>query len=1029
MSQRLDEEEWWDCLGDVLQICSNVVNAHGAALHGNRGDGSLVYFGLPSTHRNSAVNAVRAGLELVNESERLFANINERLAPYGIDPIRLRVGIHSGRVVIGDFQGERKATGFALALTERLHSCAKPNTLVLSKATRALIDDHFSLDAPVERKLKGVNEPVETYRALSENTEWNVRRSTFVARTQELDQLRQIWSTIGIGAPKVALITGEAGIGKTRLVREFRHSLNKNRRRVTWRCEPDSIDNTLHPIITAVRKSLYDPKLLPGSDLDTKLAAFLPEGLPLHSAIPALKYMLGLAEKGSDDYKHLSAEARREKYLELLVNSILVLSQQKPLLLIVEDIQWIDPTTIECLGRMAARTDTGPMMILLTQRSDELTEDVCTFASNTFHLPKLDETAARTLAKEIPGAKQLTNVSIEQILSRSDGIPLFIEESTLLATDQQQGMDPAVEKQAISEWDSSTPLKLNDLLTQRIERVGIARETASLAAVIGRTFPLDLVKLVSSLEEESVDDHLHTLINTGMVVLRNIEGREYGQFKHALVRDSAYSILLKSKRQKYHEDIAKILEEHIHYKNSVTPDRLATHYFSAENYQRSFELWMTAGLSARRNSAQREALGHFRNAERLLAVLPEQFLQSKKKDVLTLHLASVRCNVALEGYSSEEAYRHAKQAEEKALQFGSEFELINARFGLVTWLFVRGNVKKANQLANDCLQRTDEALSKVTKDINPNIKETMELGAARASWACGNIEFHRGNFDKAMPLIDRCIEVCRTVSKAGKSMDQDPLIMCLCYQAWYEFDSGDSDRALITMNEAIALANENGRAFTIAFSLGFRAAIHLFRSEYQEAREFADNSITISEKSQYATWHAWALVLKGSALSKEPTTREQGIKDILKGIKLWDDSCAIITKPFMLAQLSEAYFLSGKYELALEKINEALLMIDKYGDRYYEASAKIIQAKIHCSLSNRKHHRSTANDLFKQSIKIANQRKQHSTVLCAISSLYEYLPEERERTANRKILQGALSKMKSGYTTSNYKNAAALFLH
>lgn len=260
-------------------------------------------------------------------------------------------------------------------------------------------------------------------------------------------------------------------------------------------------------------------------------------------------------------------------------------------------------------------------------------------------------------------------------------------------------------------------------------------------------------------------------------------------------------------------------------------------------------------------------------------------------------------------------------------------------------------------------------------------------------------------------------------------MDQDPLIMCLCYQAWFECDSGDLDRALITMNEAIALANENGRAFTIAFSLSFRAAIHLFRSEFSESREFAERSIAISEKSQYATWHAWALVLKGSALSKEHTTREQGIKDILKGIQLWDDSCAIITKPFMLAQLSEAYFLGGNIKLALDKINEALLMIDEYGDRYYEASAKIIKAKIHCRLSEEKRHRDTANELFKQSIKIASQRRQHSTVLCAISTLFEYLPEKRESTSNRNILQGALSKMKSGYTTSNYKNAAQHFLH
>jgi len=1028
MSQRLDEEEWWNCLGEILQICANVVNAQGATLHGNRGDGSLVYFGLPSTHRNSAINAVRAGLELVNDSDRLFASINNRLTLFNMPPIRLRVGIHSGRVVIGDFQGERKATGFALALTERLHSCAAPNTLVISNATRTLLDERFFLDAPIERDLKGVKETVKTYRVVSEHAQWYTKRSTFVARSQELDQLGKIWSSLSWGAPKVALISGEAGIGKTRLVREFRHSLNDRFSRITWRCEPDSSNNTLHPIITAVRKNVFDPGLHPDANLETKLDALLPVGLPRKSAIPAMKFMLGLQTNESDIFKHLSAEARREKYLDLLVTTIILTSHQKPLLLIVEDIQWIDPTTVQCLRLIAERADIGPLMILLTQRSDTGTPEICDFATHTFYLRGLTETSARELIEQIPGAKQLKDENIEQILIRSDGVPLFIEESTLHAADLQQDLNLESDNPPLSELDTPMPIKLNDLLTERIDRVGNARETASLAAAIGRTFPLHLVKLVSPLDEESVNRYLRELVHARMIVMRNIEGEEYGLFKHALVRDSAYSMMLKSKRRKYHISIAKALESHTRYKNSVTPDRLATHYFSAENYQRAFDLWMTAGLSARRNSAHQEALGHFRKVEKLLSILPERYLVSKKKEVLKLHLASVRCHVVLEGYSSEEAYRHAKEAEQIALQYGTEIELINARFGLLTWLFVRGDVSKANAIASDCLKRTENALSQTTIDTPSNKKEMMELGVARASWACGNIEFHKGNFHKAMPLINRCIAVCKTVSQAGNNMDQNPLIMCLCYRAWYECDSGDSDKALETVDDAIALSNQNGRAFTIAFSLSFRAAIHLFRSEYEKTKEFAAKSLVISEKSQYATWHAWALVLQGSALTKESTTREQGIKNIIKGIRIWDDSFAIITKPFMLAQLAEAYALAGNNNCALETINEALAMIDKYGDRYYEASAKMIQAKIYCKLEHEKHSRKTANDLFRQSIELASQRRQHSVALCAVSSMIKYLPDQSNRPSNREMLQDALGQIKSGHSTSNYINAARLHL-
>lgn len=983
MSQRLDEESWRSFLKDFIQISNRTIRQHGGELQGNRGDGAIAYFGFPATQRISAVQAVRAGLDLVNGSDSLYTTLNNTLLSNGLEPLSLRVGIHSGGVVVGDIDGRQTATGFALAFTERLHQCAEPNTVILGSATLELLGERFSVERVGERSLKGVDQPALCFRALSENDAGSADRSALTGREQELQWLHSQWQSIKTGAPRVALLTGEAGIGKTRLISEFRHAMDQvSMTRYTWRCLPEMSDKAWHPIAAALHKQLADPAIAALNDPIARLEALLPATLPRDKALPAMAHLLNVPLQSDQSVAFASAEARRQAYFDLLVDALALESGQQPVLLVVEDVQWIDSASLECLVRLCKRTDCGPFMLLLSQRTETSHTWSCPLPAHTLELGRLSHKAARSLVTSMSGGEKLNQQSLNRVLERSDGVPLFIEESAHLEIDHLLS-----ETHGTSSDSNKGPLvppRLIDLLTERLDRVGDARETAALAATIGRQFPLDLVERVSTLPEPTVRQHIRLLVDSGLLLQQAAkDGNDIGWFKHALVRDSAYGVLLDSHRRDHHQRIAQQLEAHGLEGQSVSDDVLAMHFNAAGKVDRAFELWMAAGLQARRNSEQFEAISHFRKAEALIPEIQEHDCPKRERQMLILHLASVRCHVALEGYSSDEACRHAKCAEALALECGSELEIANARYGICSWLFVRGRIEEALSIATECLHRSDHALAHIEAHCDASKRDPLILGVARASWACGNMEFHAGRFDQAMPRIERCITLCRSVSPVGRYMDQDPLIMCLCYRSWYEWESGDSDKAISTVLEAVSIARQNARAFTIALSLAFHAAIRLFRGEDAQAFSAACESISISEKSHYATWHAWALVFKGRARCHKPHERAEGIRDIEEGLRLWEVSAAIITRPFMLAQLAEAYLLDAQFERALGVISQAQQIVSEHGDRYYEAAICRTHGNIVQQMDNSDQAMRSAHEYLTQSMHLANQRKQYGSALRA----------------------------------------------
>lgn len=666
-------------------------------------------------------------------------------------------------------------------------------------------------------------------------------------------------------------------------------------------------------------------------------------------------------------------------------------------------------------------------MLLLTQRTEASRTWTCPLAAHTLEIGRLSGGAARSLAISMPGGRKLDNQSVGRVLERSDGVPLFIEESANLEIDRFQSDTVIVSTPKSAKGVSCTvPPRLIDLLTERLDHVGEARETAGLAAAIGRQFPLELLESVSTLSRKVLLQHVQLLVDAGLVVQSEDDGVAMGWFKHALVRDSAYSILLESRRRDHHALIAEELERTGHHGKPVLPDRLAKHYSAAGNVERAFELWMAAGLQARRNSEQFEAISHFQRAERLIDSLPVDNSLKRNHQALALHLALVRCYVALDGYSSDEAYHHAKCAETLALECGNELQIVNSRFGLGSWLFVRGRIDEALQLATDCLQRSDAALAKHGLDTDAHVRDPLVLGAARASWACGNMEFHLGHFDRAMPRINRCIELCRSVSPHGRFMDQDPLIMCLCYRAWYEWESGDSDLSISTVIDAVAIARRNGRAFSIALSLAFHAAIRLFRGEAADAVRYASESIAISEKSRYATWLAWALVLKGRARCQASHERAAGIEEIVEGLRLWRVSGAIITRPFMLAQLAEACALDNQHERALHAIEDALLVVNSHGDRYYEAAIVRIHGRLLEQLYNGDTAMPSALDRYEYSLRLADKREQYGSALRSAIEIFRLDKATVSNSAKRAILQRALARIKSGFNTGDPRSARNL---
>ena len=648
LSRQLDPEDYRAVVRAYQEAAAAVIQHFDGYMAQYLGDGLLVYFGYPHAHEDEAQRAVQASLELVEA----MAPLNTRLEPqYGVR-VAVRVGLHTGLVVIGEMGGgnrqEQLAMGDTPNIAARLQGLAAPNTVVLSAVTARLVHEAFALEERGLHHFKGVAEPMAVFRVLGpqespgdEEEAGPARVPFLVGRDEEVGLLLRRWEQSKEGLGQVVLLSGEAGIGKSALVQTLREHVGREGcARLTFRCSPYHTNSALYPVIAHLQRLLrWERDEAPEARL-AKLERLLDASRqPLAEVVPLLAALLAVPlPEGSYAALTLTPQQQRQQTLDALVAWLLAEAERQPVLAVYEDLHWADPSTLELLGALLEQAPTVPMLTVLTFRPVFVPPWPSRSHLTPITLNRLERPQVEALITHLAGGKALPAEVVAHIVAKTDGVPLFVEELTKMLLESDLLQEDTQHYVLTGPLTAVTiPATLQDSLMARLDRLGAARDVAQLGAVVGREFAYDVLQALAPLDEATLQARLAQLVEAELLYQRGRPPRARYVFKHALIQDAAYASLLKSTRQQVHQQIAQVFEAQFPALVETQPELVAQHYTAAGCAEQAVVYWQRAGQQASDRSAHLEAISHLTTGIELLKTLPET--PERTQQALTLHIA------------------------------------------------------------------------------------------------------------------------------------------------------------------------------------------------------------------------------------------------------------------------------------------------------------------------------------------------------------------------------------------------------
>jgi class 3 adenylate cyclase/3',5'-cyclic AMP phosphodiesterase CpdA len=667
LASQLDPEELREVVRAYQEACAKVIARFEGHIAQYLGDGLLVYFGYPLAHEDDAQRAVRAGLGIIEA----LGQLNTRLAQERGVHLAVRLGIHTGLVVVGEVGGgtrqEQLALGETPNLAARLQGIAAPNTLVVSAATVQLLGGFFTYQSLGTSVLKGLAQPVEVYQVLHESmarSRLEAAGSTglipLVGREQEVALLRERWAQVKEGMGQVVLLSGEAGIGKSRLVQVLKeHVATEPQAWLTpCQCSPYHQNTALYPWIELLERVAlrFEREESPQQKLN-KLEGFLVQyGLLLAEAVPLFASLLSLPLTADYAPLTLSPEQQKQKTMHAFLTILLRIAAQQPVLFVMEDLHWVDPSTLEFLNLLVDQGPTARILALLTFRPDFSPPWTGRSHLTQVTLPRLPRRQAAEMAGRVAHSKMLPAEVMEQVVARTDGVPLFVEELTKMV------LESGLLQEREERYELTGPLPplaipttLHDSLMARLDRLATVKAMAQLGATLGREFSYALLQAVSPWDEGTLGRGLHQLVEAEFLYQQGLPPEATYRFKHALIQDAAYQSLLRSTRQQYHQRIAQVLEARFPERCETQPELLAHHYTEAGLAEQAMGYWQRAGQQASERSANLEAVSHFTTGIALLTTLPET--PAHTQQALTLHIALGAALQIAKGFGAPEVER------------------------------------------------------------------------------------------------------------------------------------------------------------------------------------------------------------------------------------------------------------------------------------------------------------------------------------------------------------------------------------
>jgi predicted ATPase/class 3 adenylate cyclase len=1015
LSSDLDPEDFGRILGAFQKACTDAAQSFGGSVAKFMGDGALVYFGYPVAHEDDAERAVRAGLALVEATDSSEAPVRPQV----------RVGIATGLVVVGELIGEGSAqehvaVGETLNLAARIQAAAAPDSVLVGELTHRLAARAFDYEDLGLHELKGIRGAVRLWRVAGESgargrfaSRLERGLTPLVGREEEIALLQRRWQQATNGEGQLVLLSAPAGFGKSRMVQAFRERLEPTVTCVQYFGSPFHVNSAFYPFIRQiqwaagiVRSDSPDQKLDKLEALVDGAAESKAEGVALVATLLSIPF--------GPRYPPLQINemVQKQRIMDGVEAQLALLSRRGPLLILFEDAHWIDPTSLELMERIIRRAADLTAMIIVTYRPEFVPRSSELGHASMLRLNSLGRSQAAELMREAAGGKALPGAIVEQIVVKSQGVPLFVEELTrsiLESGDLEDDGAGYVLRGSLG--DLTIPSTLQDSLIARLDRLGSAKDIALTASVIGREFTYELLEAVSAMPQPALLEALDRLVQSHLLGQSGVPPQARYVFRHALIRDAAFQSILKARKRKLHRRVADILSGRFSEIAETEPELLAYHYTEADVIDRALVHWRKAGERAAAHLAYVEAVGHVQAAMKLVAGLPERVERDEWE--LTFLAIEGPSRMALDGWDSPSAKLLYEEARSVAERLGRPAEVFRSVWGL--WMGAHGSGRhaRAHELYGEIfelLRQTNEA---------EYIVQAHRAGGSQMVW--------EGKPREALGHIDQLLSAYQVDTHGNLALlygAHDPGCCSLGMQALSLLMLGRLEEAHAASARALELSEQVGHKPSIAQTLQFRAEFFIILNRWDEAGECANRCHSLSAKFSLGNYldyanlmQGWLRVLRGDV--------DNGLREAEAALlAMRSIASRRFHYPIRIATVGRARAAAGDFAGALALFDDALHEVSINGERWYEA--ELLRLKAEMLLAQTLPRPADAEQCLQAAIALARRQEAKFWELRAATALAEQWMAAGRRDEARDLLAPVYGSFTQGLDSPDLKRAAAL---
>jgi len=1017
LSTRMDPEDLRELISAYRKCVAETVRHLGGFVSQYLGDGVLIFFGYPQAHEDDAERAVRAALQLVAAVADLKTHA----------PLQTRVGIATGLVVVGEMSDagglrERGIVGETPNLAARLQSSAEPNQVVIADNTRRLLGNIFELKDLGAKHLKGMTEGIKAWAVLQPSAVASrfeamhaTRLTDLVGREEEIGLLLRRWARAKSGEGQVVLLSGEPGIGKSRLTAALLEHIGREPyTRSRYFCSPYHADSALYPIIghfERVARLAYSDSLQTKLDkLDRVLAqtAASKEDAALYAE------MLSLPNDGRYPVLQLTPEQRRQRTLETLWAQVEVLARQNPVLMVFEDAHWSDPTSLEALSRAVNRIASLPILLIITFRPEFDPPWSGRPHVTALTLNRLAEREVSMMIDRVVGSKPLPANVRRDIIERTDGVPLFVEEITSAVLEAESAAKHVIA--AILSTATEVPASLHASLMARLDRLGQAKEVAQIGAAIGREFSHALLSAVAQKPDAQLNSAVEALLAAGLVFRQGTPPDVIHLFKHVLVQDAAHGTLLREPRRALHARIVATLESQFSDIVERQPEVLARHCTEAGLIERAAHLWGTAGQRSLNRSALIEAVEQLSRALAQIATLPSNV--ALRREQISLQVALINPLMHVKGYAAPETKEAAEQARRLIEQAESNGEppdepllLFSILYGFWVAHYVAFDGDVIRDLAAQFLTLAEERQATL-----PLVTGHRLMGASY---------LHTGEIIKARTHLDKAIELYQPAEHRRGAMlfGQDVRVAALFYRSLALWQLGYPDAAIRDAARSLVDARDTGQAANVMAALAITSLSHIHCGNYGLAKEQLDELCALADEKGAVFWKVGAMLLLGcvSALNGKAA---DAVDTVEVGIQAWRSTGASLWMPMYLAHLIGAYADLGRFDEAWRCFGEATSLMQQTKERWCEAEIYRIAGRV--AIHSPGSDVDKPETFFRHALDVAQAQQSKSYELRVATSLAGFWRDQGRCDEAHRLLAPIYCWYTEGFDTNDLRRAKTL---